>query len=69
MRLFRSQSPTDLHLLHRIGMTDLDNNEIPVHHPVPTFFRVHDRWASESVEKDIMDVYLGPMGKDSAFVF
>ena len=54
---------------HRIGMTDLANNEMLLHHPVPTFFRFHNQWASESAENDIMDVYLGPMGKDSAFVF
>ena len=35
---------------HRVGMTDLDNNEIPLHHPVPVYFRVHDRWVqSEEV--------------------
>ena len=65
---------TLLHLRVRVAsllavMTDLDNNELPLHHPVPTFFRVHDRWVSEPVENDIVDVYLGPMGNDSAFVF
>ena len=54
---------------HRVGMTDLDNNEIPLHHPVPVAFRVHDRWASQSDNNDILDVYLAPMGKDSSFVF
>ena len=52
---------------HRVGMTDLDNNEIPPHHPVPVYFRVHDRWV-QTEDSDMLDVYLGPMGRDSAFV-
>ena len=54
---------------HRIVITDLDNNEMPLHHPVPTLFRVHDRRAAQSEDNDILDVYLGPMDRDSAFVF
>ena len=40
---------------HRVGMSDLDNNEIPLHHPVPIYFRVHDRWV-QSEDVDMLDV-------------
>ena len=52
---------------HRIAMTDLDNSEVPFHHPVPSALRVHDRWVASSQEYDALDVYLGPMGVDTAF--
>ena len=53
---------------HRIAMTDLDNSEVPFHHPVPNMLRVHDRWVASSQEYDALDVYLGPMGVDTAFI-
>ena len=53
---------------HRLNMTNMDNNELPLQQQVPTSFRDNDRWAAKSVAYDIMDVYLGPMGSDSAFV-